>query len=320
MFRRLKKELESVDNTQIKGFQVPRDPQAFYEDFGCLPHPRLRDESGDAIISRNLTSYQIEAWKYPGNLLVVKSNKVGMTTSFSLEDFQTRLLPESAGFDVLLVAQTVQMVKVHIHDLRKMIGNSKKYSRFLIERPENGIMRGDVSNSLMISIRNPYDPNRPSRIIGIGSSEATAYSWKYINHIHMSDVSLLQIKDPKKFFGALYSRLANTNGVVKIETIPNGQQGEIWDIYNRSKQQSRAVDTLDVTADPEKMASKFRVMEVPAREAVQAGLISQEFLDQERRHHGETIYQQLYECKFLAFGNQFYKPEMIHYGSYGIGY
>ena len=318
MFKRLKKELGLSQNRELN-FQIPRDPQAFYEDFGCLPHPRLRDENGLPIISKSLTTYQIDAWKYPGNLLVVKSNKVGMTTSFSLEDFQTRLLPEFAGHDVLLVGQTNRMANEHVHDLKRLIRSSKKYSKFLIEKPDEDLMREEISKVSVALIRNPYDPKRPSRIIGIGSSEATAYSWKNINRIHMSDASLLPIKDQQEFFGALYSRLANTNGIIKIESIPNGQQGEVWNVYRKSKQQASSEDTLDVAKDPEMMASKFRVMEVAAREAVQAGLITQEFLDQEKRELGDLLYQQLYECRFVSSANQWYKEDWIYTEHYGVG-
>ena len=199
---------------------IPTDPQEFYLDFGGLPHPSKRDENGNPVISLDLTPYQIACWNYNGNLLAVKGNKIGLTTSFSLEDFQSRLLPQEAGFDCLLVAQDEAMAREHIRDLKNMIRGSAKYKKYLIEKPGKNIMLEEKSKVSVAYIENPYNPKRPSRIIGIGSSINKAYSWKRINRIHMSDVSLIANADQKVFFGALYSRLANTNGIVKIEFIP----------------------------------------------------------------------------------------------------
>lgn len=300
---------------------IPRDPQKFYEDFGGLPHPYLKDKNHRSIISTKLTPYQYKAWEYQGDLLVVKSNKIGLTTSFSLEDFQSRLLPEEAGRDVLLVAQNEKMAKEHILDLKRLIRNSPKYRKYLIEKPEQGSMLEEKSKAMVAYIANPYNPARPSRIIGLGSSEGSVYSWKNINRIHMSDVSLLNNKDQKNFFGALYSRLANTNGIVKIETIPNGQQGEVWNIYNKSKLGVKTIgESLDedLANDPHETASKFKVLEITSQEAVVAGLIMQEFLDTERLELGDLIYQQFYECAFIAPGNQFYKSEWFHKGDYTL--
>lgn len=78
---------------------VPRDPQLFYKYFGLLPHPFKKDSSGRPLPSPNLAPYQVEAWKHQGNLLVIKSNKIGMTTSFLLEDIQSRLLPDRTADD-----------------------------------------------------------------------------------------------------------------------------------------------------------------------------------------------------------------------------
>ena len=82
--------------------EVPRDPQKFYEDFGFLMHPRIRDKDNQSIPVTKLTPYQCEFWKYPGNALAIKSQKIGLTTSSLMEDFQYTMLPEGAGKDVLV--------------------------------------------------------------------------------------------------------------------------------------------------------------------------------------------------------------------------
>jgi len=60
------------------------------------------------------------------------------------------------------------------------------------------------------------------------------------------------------------------------------------------------------------------VFEFPAREAVSARIISEEFLDQERREIGDLLFSQLYECNFLPPGNQWYNESMIALDDYEV--
>ncbi|MDE2588564.1 MAG: hypothetical protein KGL95_02705, partial [Patescibacteria group bacterium] len=115
---------------------VPRDPQKFYQDFGFLPHPRLKDGGGQPLLVQELTPYQYEFWKYSGNALAIKSQKIGLTTSSLLELFQFALLPEGAGKDILIIAQNQQLADDHIRTLKYQIYLSQKYSQFLITSPE----------------------------------------------------------------------------------------------------------------------------------------------------------------------------------------
>ncbi|MDH3502817.1 MAG: hypothetical protein OEL69_10005 [Nitrosopumilus sp.] len=50
--------------------------------------------------------------------------------------------------------------------------------------------------------------------------------------------------------------------------------------------------------------------------AVQAGLITQEFLDAERERLG-PLYPMYYECDFYNSSSTWYKPEYFVYGDYG---
>jgi len=318
MFKKLKKELELDWEEEPIKLDIPRDPQEFYEDFGFLYHPKLKDENNQPLVVRKLAPYQCEFWKYPSNALAIKSQKIGLTTSTLMEDFQYTLLPEGAGKDVLIIAQTLQLADDHIRTLKYMIHNSKKYSQFLITNPE--IFREEKTNASVIFVKNPYNEKRPSRIIGLGKSESSVWSWKNVGKVHMSDVAKLDMKEQKNFFAAVYSRLANTEGVVKIETPPNGQQGEVFNIYNKSKIKCEIDPVIsDMFADdPQDNGSKFKIFEYPARLAVNAGIISQEFLDKERHHLGEALFSQLYNCGFLPPGNQWYNQSMIFYADYGV--
>jgi len=320
MFNQLKRELASYSEVAEKvNVVVPLDPEEFYKDFGFLTHPRLKDENGQPVVVEKLAPYQREFWAYKGNALAIKSQKIGLTTTSLLEDFQFTLLPEGAGKDVLVIAQNQLLADDHILTLKRMIYQSKKYSQFLVTTPD--AFREEKTKMSVIYVKNLYDTNRPSRIIALGKSEASVWSWKNVGKIHMSDVAKLEIKEQKNFFAAVYSRLANTEGIIKIETPPNGQQGEVYNIYNKSRAKiiENNGNVLDTFAeDPADNASKFRIFEYPAVEAVKAGIISREFLEQERTELGDLLFSQLYECNFLPPGNQWYNESMIYREDYGV--
>lgn len=304
---------------QLQPAAIPRDPAEFVKDFGGIPHKGKKSIDGKPFMAKELTWYQYEAWKYPGDLYFNKGNRMGVTTSFSLEDFQTRLLPEEAGSDVLFVSQNDKMSSEHIKELKKLIRGSYKYRKYLVERK---------STDSVLTIANPYDPDMESRIIGVGKSEGMAYSWPNINRVHMSDVSLMDKLDQKTFFSGIYSRVAMSNGVVKIESIPNGQMGEIYAIYLRCQEmlkKKKGLDASDVQEamkslkenedDLEEPTTMFHYMEVPTTEAVKAGLVKQSFLDSRLRELGQLYFEQAYMCKFVAPGNQFYKREWLTQGT-----
>jgi hypothetical protein len=269
---------------------IPTDPQKFYEDFGLFEHPLTRKPV------KKLTSYQLATWKDSFHYryrLVVKSQKVGITTSSLLEDFQHAVLPSShplscRGKEILVIAQTGDMAKQHLYTLRKLVMNSQKYRKYLITKATELVLRDEATKVSVMFIRNPENIHKPTRIIALSPTERAVWSWKEVKKVHMSDVAVNLAKDDSGFFGAVFSRLANTNGQMLIETPPRGQRGEVWNIYQASK----------LHGDDEHEQAKFKVREIPVEMAVDAGIIKQEFLDQERARLG-VLYSQLYECNFL---------------------
>lgn len=286
---------------------IPLDPQEFYEDFGFLRHPR----TGEPV--KTLTPYQYEVWKAGQRYryrLVVKSQKSGMTTSSLLEDIQ-RALTSCKGREILVIAQKFEHAVEHLRTLKYMMVGSTKYAKYLM-RDSEFLFKEEKTKVRTVYIRNPDNPKLPTRIIALGSNESAIWSWKNVAHIHMSDVAATNQKDDAGLFGAALTRLANTNGTMLIESPPRGERGTVYKIYRQSKLK---VEDPDAPAE----LGKFKPFEISAREAVAAGLITQEFLDAERQRLG-PLYGQYYECEFLSSSNIWYPGDLLDkQGDYEIG-
>ena len=189
MASQLGRNLESVlKNIQLNDVlplddNLPADPSQFYSSFGYLLHPLTTKPV------KELAPYQINVWKAVienKRVIVVKTRKCGLSTSQLLADFQLAILPSSnplscRGFDQLVISQTKELAKEHLLSFHRMILRSKKFSRFLMDKPveideENdshlkyrNVMRDEKSKTAVIYVRNPEDETRPSRIIALGA-------------------------------------------------------------------------------------------------------------------------------------------------------
>jgi len=281
---------------------IPLDPALFYKDFGLLRHPNT------GKIVKDLTAYQYELWENGHRYnyrLVVKSQKTGITTSVLIEDFQ-KAITTCAGKEILIIAQSNDHAKEHIYTLRKMIKASKKYRDFLIDKPTDILLRDEVTKVMTIYLHNPKDPFRPTRIIGLGPNPASIWSWKEVAHIHMSDIVVVTTVDDSEIFGAAFSRLANTRGSMVIETPPRKPSGKVFEIYEASELKKEDKKSREA------VESQFKIMKIPAAWAVEAGLITKEFLEGERVRLG-PMYGMYYECEFYNSASTWYKPEYFHY-------
>jgi len=302
-------------NKKLKelSFEIQKnmDPDWFYRELGILYHDRTRQPV------QHLANYQYKVWKQ-GFIykyrLVVKSQKVGFTTSALMEDLQRALLPptnanSTMGHETLIIAQSGTKAKEHLRKLIKMIKQSKKYRDFLITSPPPWLQSTEKTNSGMIFLRNPFDEMEPSRIISLGSNPGSAWSWMNVKHVHMSDPAAINAVDDAELYDAAFSRLAITNGTFLIESPPRGQRGQLWEIYKASK--LKTVNTNDPYAD-EKMEAQFKVYEIPYDYAVQAGVMDEAFFIGERERLGPR-FGQYYECEFLNPSNTFYDESLIKY-------
>jgi len=307
--------LDEYNDSPLQNVVVPRDPDEFLRDFGGIPHPSRKGPDGMPVMITEWAWYQKEAWG-EFNSLMVSSNKVGKTTSHMLEDFQTRLFKEHAGFDLLLVAQNQKMANDHLLHLKRLVRSSPKYWQFVIDRPDQELFKEEKSKLETMYVRNPWDPQRPSRILALGGSEASAYSWKNVDWIHMSDVTQLTATNQKLFFGALFSRLANTNGKAKIETIPGAKEGEVYRIYREINGIREAGDE-DLVEDDYDLSSTFKYTEVTIDDAITEGLVSLDYKRKMQSLLDKNTFDQLFMAKWVEVENQWYDESWIHVGDYG---
>jgi len=297
MFNRLKKEIQVISEPETINITIPSDPEKFYQDFGLLKHPLTHQPV------KHLTPYQFQIWRDGFRYRyreVIKSQKVGISTSALMEDFH-HSITNCRGQEILIISQSLDLAKDHLYTLRKMIRGSKKYSQFLIDKPNDFLLRDEVTKVMTLYIRNPDDPFKPTRIIGLGPRPGSIWSWKEVAHIHMSDIAAAPLIDDSEVFGAAFSRLANTNGTILIESPPRGSSGKLYEIYENSK--LKKTNSLE---------GQFKIYEIPATMAVQAGLISQEFLDAEQQRLG-PMYPMYYECDFYNSSTTWYKSELFDY-------
>jgi hypothetical protein len=295
--------LAFAHNTRLVNVpDIPTNPDQFYLNMGLLEHPETRKPVP------KLAFYQSNVWKDAFHYryrMILKSQKVGITTTSLMEDFQRAILPSEhpmscRGQEILIIAQSLEMAKQHLYTMRKLILNSNKYRDFMITKPNELLLRDEVTKVTTLFIKNPDNPNKPTRIIARGPHESGVWSWKEVKHIHMSDIASNPAVDDKGLFGAVFSRLANTGGSLLIETPPRGQRGTVWDIYKKSEMKD----------DEESELARFKIRRIPADFGVQAGLIKQEFLDAERVRLG-PLYGQYYECDFVNPETTWYDKEMF---------
>jgi hypothetical protein len=304
--RNLELAFRDLDLNQGVSFKdsIPTGPEEFYKDFGYLKHP----SSGELV--KELTEYQYEIWRLFATfkrMLVVKSHKVGLTRSTLLADFQLAVLPSDnplscRGFDEIILAQTKDLAVEHLRHLRRAILRSKKYSKYLIDRPTEisefgelsprAIMRDEKTKTEAIYIHNPDDSTAPTRIIALGADNpGSIESWPNIHPLHISDITATR-RDYRESLNIAMSRLANTNGSVILETIPGLPTGPVFEMYDLY---------LPKTLTGQVHPGDFYVKVVTSDMGVKAGIMTQQFLDSERERD-PIAFRRNYQAEFIAMG------------------
>lgn len=283
-----------IDNTRLvtdsEGNVVYRDPHLFYRSIGLLTHPYTKEKV------ERLAPFQYDWWnsildnKYN---ICIKSNKIGLSTITLMALFQNCMLKSGAGNEKLVIAQTSKMAKEHLYTLRQMLLASDNFRSAVIMRPRKNLLKDEASKVTELFIHNPYDPIRPTRVIALGASAASSVSWKNVDFIHVSDITK-SATDYTEVLDGAFTRLAMTQGKMCIETIPRGPRGKVYEIYRNA------------------VAGKndFKWFKFPIDLAIQHGLVSQTFIDEEKRRLG-AFYPEYYGAEFINVGGNIFRADLI---------
>jgi hypothetical protein len=284
----------NIDNLQLvtdsEGNVVHKDPKLFYHSFGLLTHPFTKQKVKD------LTDYQYEFWKsILANKynIAIKSNKIGLSTTCLILLFQNCMLKEGAGNEKLVICQTQQMAKEHLYTLRQLLLGSENFKHTLIMRPGKYLLKDEVTKVTQLFVHNPYNPSKPTRIIGLGASAASSVSWKNVDFIYVSDITKAATDYTEVIDGA-FTRLAMSRGKFVIETIPRGPRGKVYSLWQ------------DAVAGK----NDFKWFKYPVEIAIKAGLVSQQFIDEERRRLG-PFFTEYYGAEFISVGGNVFRADLI---------
>jgi hypothetical protein len=226
--------------------------------------------------------------------MAVKSQKVGLTTTVLMEDFQD-CLTFGNGKDLLVIAQSERHAMEHINTLKRLIASSEKYRKYLITRSKELFFKEEKTKLGTIYLKNPDNAFRPTRIIGLPFSEGAIWSWKQVFKVHMSDPAASNVVDDAGVWNAAESRVANTLGPVVIEGPPRGPKGKFYEYYEQYKDNH----------DP-----NFYIQVITADQAVNATLMTREFLEEQKIRLGPEYYQ-YYSASFLTnVGNVFTEDQL----------
>jgi hypothetical protein len=312
---RIEQAIDSLDLSQQLPLpeDIPLEPEGFYADFGPLKHPATRQPV------LQLAPYQYESWRKflkHGRLLEVKSHRVGESSKWMLVDFQLAVLPSSnplstRGFDTMLLAPTKQQAIEILRDFRRRALESKKYSAFIMDRPEEidlndtistgAVLRDEKSKTAALYIKNPESPLRPSRIVALGADNpGLLEGWPNFKHVHCTDITASR-RDYKESLEIALTRIANTNGTVIIETIPGKPYGPVYEWAQRYR------------GIPESELKKgdFAYYEVTAEQAVEAGVMPKDFLEGEKRRMTASDFNAYYMAQFGGTTGNVFKSEDI---------
>lgn len=296
--------LQSIDD-------IPSELEEFYTNVGYFVNQKTNE------YVTILAEHQIQTWadrwisKYR---LYLKSQKIGLSTMILLEDLHIALT-RGRGKEILIISQSKEKAKEHIQDLKKMIQESV-YADFLIDRAvtEEELLKDERSKIDTVYLRNPEDPIHPTKIIALGiTSVGSLISFKRVCHIHMSDVTLADMIDERydEAFGGAFSRLANTDGTLVIECPPRGPSGPVFNIVDEDNSLKQDGITVELEEGKKILTpSGFLVRKYTYQIGVDCGMITPEFIEQERRRLG-VLFGMYYMADFYSTDQTWFSKHTI---------
>ena len=270
--QKLKAIIGTTIEERLAGIEIQNTPLKFFQaHIGAIEHPRTHKPSQPFSYQTHL-SYPYDKHK---DKLIVKAHKIGLSTWFLIE-LLWKAFYEFPGYDILITSQIYRLAKDHLRDIRRILYQSPTLSKMVLYSGTRE-MSDERTKVETVFIQSPLSKT-PTRIIAVPFAVSSLESWKRVGHILASDVAANKYIDDSEVFAAMYSRTINTNGSITVETIPAGMRGTVYQLWRDDPNVWKKALTYDV--------------------GVQAGLISEEEMDVQRRRWG-PLFPSLYEAVFL---------------------
>ena len=293
--------ISSIDSLHLPICET-KNIQRFYEECGS---PFYHSESKKQI--KKLGKLQINMWNLHMKfrlLLILKSQKIGISSLCILITLW-HALTDCMGMELIINAQSDEQAKTHAQDLRRVILGSAIYHDYLIqsEFKSLGLLKDEITKVHTIYLHNPRNPRMPTKIIVVGMSPGALLSHKRVSFIWSSDSTISQMTSQKKHevWGAMLSRLANSQGPVIVECPARDPAGPVYDTYERYEKQVLSKERLDPKND-------FYVFRFKYDLGIRDGFFSQEFIDAEKKRLG-PLFGMFYEADFFASNTTWYENE-----------
>lgn len=277
----------------------------FYQELGC---PFIDSKTDEPV--RTLAPYQHRTLanheKYR-KLLVLKSQKIGLS-SLGIIMTLHHALTDCQGFQIIILAQSIEKSEEHADDLVKILKASPKYRDYLIGKPTDNQSRmgtkRDKTRVQQVMIQTRNKRRQATRIYVLPPTAPAIASLKRVKYIWASDITIIRDlpERQKLYFQALTSRLILTEGKIFIECPTVGHLGPIYDLDEKF-QALRKAGRLPGEHE-------FYVDRIKVQEAVDAGLMTQAAVDSERAEHG-PMFDSFFNADWFAGDSVWYKKDQL---------
>ena len=240
---------------------LPASWREFNEAIGLPIHPATN-------LPAPLTAYQEAMGGYQGHRTITnKSNKVGVTENFNRIEIRRATIGDCAGYQILYGSSKERMANENLHRTAQVFKDSRLLEPLLADEPTDSYIR--LING--------------TEFIALPRKVSSFRSWPRVKAVFLDEAAHYELIDDKSFFAAALGRLANTNGYLDIVSTPHGQRGYFYQTY----------------IDAEAGKNGFKTWRIDYTQGIQAGLISQEFIDEARRSMSPQLFAQEFECAFI---------------------
>lgn len=296
---------------------IPDDIQQFYAELG---KPFFNSETKVQV--DKLADLQMEIWQIHRTykkLLILKSQKIGISSLCILITLW-HALTDCVGMELIINAQSDDQAKTHAQDLRRIILGSDKYRDYLItsEYSRLGLLKDEVTKVHTVYLHNPRMPRLPTKIIVTGQSQGALLSHKRVGFIWSSDMTISQqtVETQKSVWGAMLSRLANSQGPLIVECPARAPEGPVYDTAERFEKTFGKVYDYFESWMKTKLRNKFDtkhdfyVQRFGYERGIEDGFFDEAFIEAEKKRLG-PIFGTFYEANFFASQTTWYRKEHV---------